>query len=90
VPTELTDTGDRGAVRPAGGLLQHRLLPSARRRSDGRLFLDLGADRAAAAPGSAEPLEHALHRSCLGPPWWTVAAWVHGSSRLALGGEAGS
>jgi len=36
--------------------------------------LDLGAGRTGAAPGSAEPLGHALDRFCLGPPWWTVAA----------------
>ena len=66
------DAGDRGSGSPAGGVLCRRLLPSPGRWRDGRLFLDLGAGRA--ATGSAEPLGHALHRSCLGSPWWTVAA----------------
>src|SRR5262245_8433255 len=66
------DAGDRGAAHPAGRLLHRGLLPSARRWSDGRLFLDLGAGRTRAAPGSAEPLGPAPARSCLGPPWWTV------------------
>jgi len=57
---------------PAGRLLHRGLLPSARRWSDGRLFVDLGAGRPRAAPGSAEPLGPAPARSCLGPPWWTV------------------
>src|SRR5215510_13797911 len=66
------NAGDRGAAHPAGRLLHRGLLPSARRWSDGRLFLDLGAGRTRAAPGSAEPLGPAPARSCLGPPWWTV------------------
>jgi hypothetical protein len=90
----------RHQLSPAGGLLQHWLLPSARRWSGGRLFLDLGAGRTGAAPSSAEPLRGTVMDGRRPVPRFWPAAMGIASPRgcrhagltdrlLALGGEAG-
>jgi len=75
------DASVRGSGSPAGGVLRRRLLPSPGRWRDGRLFLDLGAGRAGAAPGSAEPLRA---RSA---PLLSRTAVVDGRRRVPRSGQ---